>query len=633
MQHEIDNLRQENLRLNRELAQKNIELRLKEEEFEALETVCEARVQHFKDQAAHDAKHAKLFHDQTIALKAEIFQRDAETQALCKSYQRVKLVFKTQIDNYNHAVASQSNLDHLETVLAATESTIERLFTRVTSMERNQSALVGVIGQYEQLAVDALSEASETADDYQDACDKLVEFALQTPDADRAKQTPDASDADRLKELQGRHELLEQYYKTVLDAVRLQQHNQNEMDKYIYQQNCYIQSLQYNVKAFHSMVMGFANALAAELHGCCAELAPIANGFHARHGDAQEIARLKSEVARLEDECRQAIASAQDLERHNAELEEQCRRATASAQDLKRHNAELKKSRFAPDEAREMRNTIAQAAARVDECNQRIRQQDELIDEADFTLGRLRKEHAEKLEKLEAAFARLKLHAADVSAYIDPEDVENIRREMDDWRDKIHDFSVAMQDQHDSLHGTMKCMRKNFEFRLEHIMTRFGEIKAEAFQTQIRMTQISNECNAEKQRFALFHVDLQNREMELLQKYKKTQEMLRHTQAELNRYKEQAGKEPFTKHDFLKERADILLQNDRLKINLAQCRAAVDSQTQMNHQLNQMYQAALEDVSILKLHKMTLEDSVATMKKELEMLRGMQDSDSESEAA
>ena len=629
MQHEIDQLRADNLRLRQELEQTQIDLALKNNEFEAVCMMSQATLKNYMDGAEMDRKKAQEFHDELLALRRELYLRKSEYNSICGSYEQAKLAFRTQIENYNHALASQSALDHLEALLAATETTVSHLFSRVTAMERNQSTLIRVIGQYEDLAEDALSEASNIADDYKEACDdiELLRFDLAgqlvDPEREAERDTQLRDMEERNAILQARINALEEWNDNIESRVR-------EREAQLLAQHQYIQNQErfwaFQRREFHGLQVASqwcVRAIADEMHTVRLELAQVANGFHE---DAQKIAQLEERIAQFQE---QNVLFQDEI----ARLADNCVRATASAQDLRRHNAELKKSRFAPDEAREMREKIAQLQEQVKECNQRIQEQDTQIDQADMRMGILKYNTDQYIEKINAAFGRLKLHAAGAAGYIDPEDIKSIRNDFDDLRDQIYDASGFMDDEHKAIRRTVKGMRKNFEFRLEQIMTNFNKIKAEAFHARIRTEQINETLKVSKNQFAITMAEYSAREQDLTRKYTQTQELLRIAQAEANRYKELAGKEPLKKNDFHKERADFRSRIDALKTELDQCKSIVHVEMQRANHANQGHLKTLNDLTVFRMEKGMLEDQVEQLNKQITMLRGGEDSDSDSEPA
>ena len=624
MQHEIEQLRADNLRLRQELEQTQIDLALKNNEFEAVCMMSQATLKNYMDGAEMDRKKAQEFHDELLALRRELYLRKSEYNSICGSYEQAKLAFRTQIENYNHALASQSALDHLEALLAATETTVSHLFPRVTAMERNQSALIRVIGQYEDLAEDALSEASNKADDYKEACDdiELLRFDLAgqlvDPEREAERDTQLRDMEERNAILQARINALEKWNDNLESRV-------HEREAQLLAQHQYIQNQErfwaFQRREFHGLQVASqwcVRAIADEMHTVRLELAQVANGFHE---DAQKIAQLEERIAQFQE---QNVLFQDEI----ARLADSCVRATSSAQDLRRHNAELKKSRFAPDEAREMREKIAQLQEQVKECNQRIQKQDSQIEEAEFQFGVVKLNTEKYVEKIDAAFGRLKLHAAGAAGYIDPEDIKSIRNDFDDLRDQIYDASGFMDDEHQAIRGQVKGMRKNFNLRLEQITQHVNRIKIANFKAEVQTDRITEELTISRIQFEGTMTAYRMREQEITHKLTQTQELLRIAQAEANRYKELAGKEPLTKKDFHKERADLRNRIDALKTELEQCKFYAESEAKRAEQANEARINMIREFSNADLENKMLKDIIARLEQEIAM-RDLSNSDSD----
>jgi len=577
--------------------------------------LSKATLKNYMDGAEMDRKKAQEFHDELLALRRELYLRKSEYNSVCGSYEQAKLAFRTQIENYNHALASQSALDHLEALLAATETTVSHLFSRVTAMERNQSTLIRVIGQYEDLAEDALSEASNIADDYKEACDdiELLRFDLAgqlvDPEREAERDTQLRDMEERNAILQARINALEKWNDNLESRVR-------EREAQLLAQHQYIRNqegvMAYQAREFHGLQVASqwcVRAIADEMHTVRLELAQVANGFHE---DAQEIAQLEERIAQFQE---QNVLFQDEI----ARLADNCVRATSSAQDLRRHNAELKKSRFAPDEAREMREKIAQLQEQVKECNQRIQEQDTQIDQADMRMGILKYNTDQYIEKINAAFGRLKLHAAGAAGYIDPKDIESIRNEIVDWQDKIHDFRSSLDDEYNEIRGQVKVMRKNFNLRLARIIQHFNRIKIANFQAGIQTDRITEELKISRIQFEGTLTAYRMREQEITHKLTQTQELLRIAQAEANRYKELAGKEPLTKKDFHKERADLRSRIDALKTELEQCKFYAESEAKRAEQTNEARINMISKFSEIDLKNKALNDTIAHLQHEIAM--------------
>ena len=624
MQHEIDQLRADNLRLRQELEQTQIDLALKHEEFAAFIHLSKATLKNYMDGAEMDRKKAQEFHDELLALRRELYLRKSEYNSICGSYEQAKLAFRTQIENYNHALASQSALDHLEALLAATETTVSHLFSRVTAMERNQSTLIRVIGQYEDLAEDALSEASNIADDYKEACDdiELLRFDLAgqlvDPEREAERDTQLRDMEERNAILQARINALEEWNDNLESRV-------HEREAQLLAQHQYIQNQErfwaFQRREFHGLQVASqwcVRAIADEMHTVRLELAQVANGFHE---DAQKIAQLEERIAQFQE---QNVLFQDEI----ARLADSCVRATSSAQDLRRHNAELKKSRFAPDEAREMREKIAQLQEQVKECNQRIQKQDSQIDQADMRMGILKYNTDQYIEKINAAFGRLKLHAAGAAGYIDPKDIESIRSEIVDWQDKIHDFRSSLDDEYNEIRGTVKSMRKIFTHRLEWIMNHFNMIKVENFHAKIQTDQITQALRTSRIQFETTMTEYRRREQEITRKLTQTMELLRISQAETDKYKELAGKEPLTKNDYYKQRADLRSRIDALKTELEQCKFYAESEAKRAEHANQAHINTISEYTKVNLENKALKDTVVHLEQEI-AIRDLGDSDSD----